>query len=196
MTASRDYINLLPGEEARRPAAGKKGPGMGVTLVLVFVLAWAGAFGWQVKRALELRQQLTSLGWKRQALAQQLDTVYKDLGITYQPGAETSPERAALIRGLLGERVLWSEVFRQFSRLVPKGLWFDTLEGSVTGKAEIRIKGAALNYLSIAEFMLAMEKSAYFERPQLVYAQKSVVQGQDVVGFEIVSGIKRREGAQ
>jgi hypothetical protein len=43
----------------------------------------------------------------------------------------------------------------------------------------------------VAEFMLSMEKSAFFEKPQLVYAQKAVVQGQDVIGFEILCIIKR-----
>ena len=103
--------------------------------------------------------------------------------------------KAALVNRLLGDRVLWSEVFKQFSLLVPKGLWFDSLEGSSAGKAEIRLRGGSFNYVSVAEFMLAMEKSGYFEKPQLMFAQKSMVQGQEVVGFEIVSGI-RKTGAQ
>jgi len=100
-------------------------------------------------------------------------------------------QQAALINSLLQERVLWSEVFKQFSFIVPKGLWFDNLEGNTDGRAEIKIKGGAFNYLSVAEFMLSMEKSAFFEKPQLVYAQKAVVQGQDVIGFEILCIIKR-----
>jgi hypothetical protein len=73
-------------------------------------------------------------------------------------------------------------------------LWFDSLEGTASERAEIRIRGGAFNYLSVAEFMLVMEKSGYFENPQLAYAQKAVVQGQDVIGFEIICGIKRARG--
>jgi hypothetical protein len=40
-----------------------------------------------------------------------------------------------------------------------------------------------------------MEQSAYFEKPQLSYAQKAVVKGREVVAFEITSGIKRAQGA-
>lgn len=186
MAKRHEYINLLPAAEkkARRPL------GDGAMLAALFALGWAAAFGWQVWQMLELRGRLATVEMKRQPLAQQLEMVRKELGIE-APEGQMDPERAAVIRNLLGERVLWSEVFVQFSRIVPRGLWFDNLEGSTTGRAEVRIKGGAFNYLSIAEFMLSMEKSNYFEKPQLVYAQKAVAQGQDVVGFEIVSAIKR-----
>ena len=93
-------------------------------------------------------------------------------------------------------RVLWSEVFKQFSRIVPGGMWFDNLEGSVAERAEIRIMGGAFNYLSVAEFMLAIEDSAYFDKPQLLYAKRAMVQGQEVIGFEIVCGIVKGQGKQ
>ena len=108
----------------------------------------------------------------------------------------TSPEKAWLIQSILSERVLWSEVFKQFSLIVPRGLWFDSLEGNSTGKAEMKIRGGAFSYRTVSEFMLAMEKSPYFEKPQLLSAQKVMVQGQETVGFEIVCGVKKPQGAQ
>ena len=185
MKMVKDYINLLPGEEKRSARAGD----MGKILIVIFTLAWAGAFGWQGRLMWNDTQHMNSLAWKKQALLQQLNAMYKELGITAP--TQVSQQKSALIYSLLGERVLWSQVFKQFSRTVPKGLWFDNLEGSTAGRAEIRIKGGAINYLAVAEFMLAMEKSNYFERPQLLYAQKAAVQGQDVIGFEIICGIKK-----
>ncbi len=187
MKMVKDYINLLPREDK------KAGGPAGVTkiLLIIFALVWGGAFSWQGKQAWDLKKHMTSIAWKKQALLQQLDAMYKELGITAPAGAGMAQQKSAIIYSLLGERVLWSEVFKQFSRTVPKGLWFDNLEGSTAGRAEIKIKGGAFNYLSVAEFMLAMEKSNYFERPQLLYAQKNVVQGQDVIGFEITCGIKK-----
>jgi hypothetical protein len=44
--------------------------------------------------------------------------------------------------------------------------------------------------------MLAMEKSPYFEKPQLMFVQKAAVKGQETVGFEIVCGIKKTPGAR
>lgn len=162
-------------------------------LAILFTLVWLGLFGWQVKRHWDVDHRLTALLGQRQALRQQADVVLKELGIA---AAGSSPERAALIQSLLDDRVLWSEVFKQFSQIVPRGLWFDGLEGKTTGKVEIRIKGSAFTYLAVADFMSAMDKSGYFASPQLSYAQKSVVQGQEIVGFEIVSGIKKKQGAQ
>ena len=99
-----------------------------------------------------------------------------------------------MIQNILSERVLWSDVFKEFSIIVPKGLWFDSLEGSSVGKAAIRIRGGAFNYRTVSEFMLAMEKSAYFEKPQLIFMQKAIQQSQETVGFEITCGIKTRGG--
>jgi len=187
---AKDYINLLPSRE--------KGPSVimrrGALIAILFVVVWLGLLGWQAKNQWDLQRRLKPLEAQRQALQQQADAMRKELGIT-SPSA-TSPEKAALIESLLEERVLWSEVFKQFSLLVPKGLWFDSLEGNTSNKAEIKIRGGAYAYRTIAEFMLAMERSGYFYNPQLSYAQKSIVQGQDVVGFEITSGIIKKQEAR
>lgn len=185
MKKSLEYINLLPKEEKKSAVRF----GIGLLLPMVFIMGWAGLFGWQIKLSMDQKARLEALELKRQALLQELAAIHKELGIDTPAGA--NPERAALIHSLLGERVLWSEVFRQFSRIVPKGLWFDNLEGSSGERAEIKIRGGAFNYLSIAEFMLAMEKSGFFESPQLIFAQKNIVSGLDVVGFEIHCGIKK-----
>jgi Tfp pilus assembly protein PilN len=189
MPSVKDYINLLPREE-KRPSLVMSRGGL---LAILFTLVWLGLFGWQMKRQWEADSRLATLLGQRQALQQQANAMIKELGITT---AGSSQERAALVQSLLDDRVLWSEVFKQFSQIVPKGLWFDGLEGTTTGKVEIKIRGGAFTYLSVAEFMGAMDKSGYFTNPHLSYAQKAVVQGQEVVGFEIISGIKKKQGAQ
>ena len=190
MKSAKDYINLLPQEEKKPFFLAS----MGFLLGLLFTLAWLGLFGWQVRQQWELRDRLTTLSTQKQTLQQQTNVMRKELGIA--PPGGMSRDKAALIHDILRERVLWSEVFKQLSLIVPKGLWFDSLEGSTVGKAEIKIKGGAFSYLSVTEFMLSMEKTGYFEHPQLSYARKAVVQGQDMVGFEIICGIKKAQGAQ
>lgn len=188
MASVKDYINLLPREEKKASLAmGQGGP-----LVVLFLLVWIGLFGWQVKRQWEADRRLATVQGQRQELQQQASAMLKEIGLAT---GGSSPERAALIKSLVDDRVLWSEVFKQFSQIVPKGLWFDGLEGNTTGKVEIRIKGGAFTYLAVAEFMSAMDRSGYFANPHLSYAQKSVVQGQEIVSFEIVSGIKKKQGA-
>lgn len=183
--ARKEYINLLPRDEKKRSFAlsARFFP------VWLFALAWLLLFASQIYKAWELQRRTSSVEADRLAREQELEALQKTLGIT--PAAPMNSEKAALIDSLLSERVLWSEVFRQFSRIVPKGLWFDNLEGNAGERREIRIRGGAFTYLSVAEFMLAMEKTDYLENPQLSYARKTVVQGQDVVAFEIVCGIKK-----
>lgn len=190
MKKPSEYINLFPREEK------KEAPYLGKAFLILglFSLAWLIVLGWQGYNLLEFRSRLNSLTIKKNAYQQQLATIYKELGITLPAGM--SPEKAWLIQNILSERILWSEVFKQFSLIVPRGMWFDSLEGSSVGKAEIKIRGGAFNYAMIAEFLLALEKSPYFEKPQLMFAQKAVVQGKETVGFEIICGVKRMRGAQ
>jgi Tfp pilus assembly protein PilN len=190
MKPVKDYINLLP-QEVKKPSPFAS---WGVLLALVFILVWLGLFGQKVRQYRLLQNRSTTLSFQRQALQLQADALHKELGIVSPTGM--TRDKAALIQDILQERVLWSEVFKQLSLIVPTGLWFDYLEGIADGKAEIKIKGGAFNYISIADFMVSMEKSGYFIHPQLSYAQKTVVQGQDVVGFEIICGMKKAGGAR
>jgi Tfp pilus assembly protein PilN len=190
MKSAKDYINMLPQEEKKSFSFAA----WGILLVLAFILVWLGLIGWQVRQYRLLHNRMTTLSAQRQSLVLQADALRKELAIASPSGM--TRDKAALIQDILQERVLWSEVFKQLSRIVPTGLWFDYLEGIADGKAEIKIKGGAFSYLSIADFMASMEKSGYFEHPQLSYAQKSVVQGQDIVGFEIICGIKKSQGAR
>ncbi len=190
MKPVRDYINLLPQEEKKAPLFAT----WGVLLALLFILVWIGLFGRQVWQYRSLQNRITTLNGQKQTLQAQADALRKVLA-TVSPSGMTR-DKAALIQDILHERVLWSEVFKQLSRIVPTGLWFDYLEGIADGRARIKIKGGAFNYISIADFMASMEKSGYFEQPQLSYAQKSVVQGQDMVGFEIICGMKKAQEAR
>jgi Tfp pilus assembly protein PilN len=190
MKPVKDYINLLPQEE-KKPTPFAT---WGVLLALLFIVVWLGFFGLQVRQYRLLHKRIATLSSQKQTLQLQADALRKELAVVSPSGM--TRDKAALIQDILQERVLWSEVFKQLSRIVPTGLWFDYLEGIADGKAEIKIKGGAFNYISIADFMASMEKSGYFLHPQLSYAQKAVVQGQDVVGFEIICGMKKEQGAR
>ena len=190
MKIEKDYINLLPRKE-KKPFPLMKA---GSLAVLLFILVWLAAFGLQAKRTLELRAELESLTAQKQVLQQELASHRKELGPAAVFGA--TEEQSALIRNLLVERVLWSEVFKQFSRVVPSGVWFDSLEGNSSGRTEIKIMGGALNYPTMGQFMTAMEKSGYFVNPQLSYARKTVVKGRDIVAFQITCETKRGENVK
>jgi Tfp pilus assembly protein PilN len=185
MKMVKEYINLLPPKE-KKPASATSSQTL---VVVLFVLAWLVLFGLKAKQWTDLQNRLSSLLPQKQVLEQQLDAIRKELGLAAAPGA--NPQQAALIQSLLKERVLWSEVFYQFARIIPRGVWFDSLDGSSVGTAEIKIRGGAYNYRLISDFMLAMEQSGYFEKPELLFAQKATLQGRDVVGFEIHCNVKK-----
>jgi len=188
MKTIKEYINLLPPKE-KKPA---KASSPWLVAGTLFVLIWLVLFGWKAKQWMDLQASLVSLMPQKLALEQQVAAIRAELGLTAVSGTNT--EQAALIQSLLKERVLWSEVFYQFSHIIPRGVWFDSLEGSSAGQAEIKIRGGAFNYRLISDFMLAMEQTGYFEKPELLFAQKSTVQGRDIVGFEIHCGVKKSQG--
>jgi Tfp pilus assembly protein PilN len=187
MKRQNDYINLLPRAE-RKPSLVAS---TGFLVSLAFVVAWLAVFGWQAKKQHDLKEKLAILNARKQVLSRLLTAERRELGLA---GAGLSLKKLSLIKELLGERVLWSEVFQQFSQIVPRGVWFDSLEGNADGTAGITIKGGAYTYAVVSTFMLALQKTAFFENPQLVFAQKTKVQGRDVVGFEIVCGVKKAQG--
>jgi len=188
MKTAKEYINLLPRKEkspVRMPEAWRLGG-------VLFLLLWLVLFGVKAKQWWDVRAQLRTLEPQQARLEQELSAMRKSLGLTAGAGAE----QTVLIQSLLKERVLWSEVFQQFSRIIPRGVWFDGLEGTSVDKPQIRIRGGAFNYRLISDFMLAMEQTEYFDKPELMFAQKAVVQGHDAVGFEIRCGVKNTQGAR
>ena len=189
MKITKEYINVLPAK-VKKPT---KALSPWLVTGTLFVLIWLVLFGFKAKQWMELQARLQSLMPQKQILEQQLAAVRAEVGLT-SASSGTNGEQVALIQSLLKERVLWSEVFQQFSRIIPRGVWFDSLEGSSAGEAEIKIRGGAYNYRLISDFMLAMEQSGYFEKPELVFAQKSMLQGRDMVGFEIHCGVKKSKG--
>jgi Tfp pilus assembly protein PilN len=190
MKPVKDYINLLPHEIKKSSPFAK----WGILIAVLFILVCVGLFGRLLQQYRVLQNRLSTLSSQKLALQVQADALRKELQIVSPSGM--TRDKAALIQDILKERVLWSKVFKQLSLIVPTGLWFDYLEGIADGKAEIKIRGGAFNYISIADFMVSMEKSGYFINPQLSYAQKSVVQDRDVVGFEIICGMKKAQGAR
>jgi Tfp pilus assembly protein PilN len=186
MKTVKEYINLLPRKE-KSPVRILSVWSLGGVL---FLALWLVLFGVKAKQWWDVQAKLRMLEPQQTAREQELATMRKSLGLTAGGGSE----QTALIQSLLKERVLWSEVFQQFARIIPRGVWFDGLEGSSVNKPEIRIRGGAFNYRLISDFMLAMEQTGYFDKPELMFAQKAMVQGHDVVGFEIRCGVKKAQG--
>jgi Tfp pilus assembly protein PilN len=185
MSMTKDYINLLPKRKKQRlPRAGRW-----TLSALLFVLAWSLVLGVEGIELYRFRSKAAALETTKQARLQELNLLYKELGII--GSEEMSRETSAIITSLMSERVLWSRVFREFSRIVPQGLWFDSVEGTAAERAEIKIRGAAFSYLTISEFLRSMETTGFFRSPQLMFAQKAVHQGHDVIAFEILCIVQK-----
>lgn len=99
------------------------------------------------------------------------------------------------VEGLLHSRILWSEVLRQISLLVPRGVTLTRLEATEGGPPGLlsnpdarglRFVGSARSHDQITFFIAALEQSRRFSDVSLVYAEKSPDLSPPGVGFELV----------
>ena len=82
MKRTKDYINLLPGDEGSTPRLMSTG----VLILSLAALLWLAAYGWQVKIAWGLKKQLVSLAATKQGLLDKLQSMQKELGIPVSQG--------------------------------------------------------------------------------------------------------------
>lgn len=190
----RDHINLLIGE-------AEKGEGLDYKRTAIIIILFAPmiilllAYGFEKRESLLLKKELVDLTAKRDALRIEI------ANLTGEINADTSrketikleeEKRLDLIKKLVKERIIWSEVLRELSLTIPEDVWLTDLESRDSkrpDKKEIRMVGFAKSHLDITKFITLLEGSSYLSDISLVYAQK----GEEPAGkvnFEITGLIE------
>jgi Tfp pilus assembly protein PilN len=199
----RRQINLIakevltPGEALDfRPAA--------IPLALIAVLAiltvWSG---WDFWRAGRLEKRVRQLTDTRQALQTEIERLGGEIqSVTGERTALPIAERQIqAVNEMLRTRVLWSEVLRQVSFLVPQGVYLTQLETtqaaapgllSREGDRGIRFVGFAQSHTTVSFFIAALEESSYFSDVALVYAEKGAGVDASRIGFELIGHLQRK----
>lgn len=169
-----------------------------------------GWYLWDLWRVRILEAQIQQLAIQRQRLQQEMAAYMSDIqSVTQVQGAgpPTVDQQLAAVNHLLKSRVVWSDVLREVSLIVPEGVYLTRLEttessapGGSGGKAPgplshkegkgIRFVGFAPSHTPITSFMEAMERSPYFTDVALIYAQKGSEVGASRVGFELAGHLQ------
>jgi Tfp pilus assembly protein PilN len=122
-------------------------------------------------------------------------------------------QRSLALASALGKRVAWDRVLRHFALVLPSDVWLTSLTGAVpldpataetvsTGPSalpapatELTIKGYTYSQLSVARLLERLQVLPDLEDVQLQDSTSSIVSGQNVISFTIVSNIRTAGGA-
>ncbi len=175
--------------------------------LLILLLASA----WEFLNARALDQQLSQLTVQRDALTKEMIRLTQEI-TSYERQEATERQEAEkklmAVKGLLKDRVLWSEVFREVSFVVPPGVWLTSIEtvepsSSVGGGGpagsrptqtlegkQVKFIGFAKSNSAMTQFIAALERSEHFTEIALVYAQRGTEPDSQQVNFEIGANLR------
>jgi len=166
---------------------------------------------WQVVMVSTLGRQLQQLIQKRDVLTQEANHLTEEItGFQHQETAEQQGEEKKLmaVKGLLKDRILWSEVFREASLILPPNVWLTSIDatepvpavsgGSPSGARpsqategkQIKFTGFAKSYAAVTQFISALERSDKFTEVALVYSQKNDASDSEQASFEIACNLR------
>ncbi|MBI3595859.1 MAG: PilN domain-containing protein [Nitrospirae bacterium] len=198
----KSHINLMAPEIlfGEKPFSFKQravpmGVAGGVILLAVFSLGYM----WKVNL---LKKEVRELTVQRDKTQQELARLNGEIGSLAketQAGQEVTAQQLAAMKDLLKNRILWSDIVREVSFLVPDGVWLTRVEStdSKSGgllpsstEAGLRFVGVAQSQSAINLFISALERSPHYGYVSLVYAQKGGGEGVQGMSFELTASLR------
>ena len=184
--------------------------------LLLLLLATA----WEALNGQALARQLQQLTVQRDALTQEVVRLSQEVA-SFQQQETTEREQAEkkqiAAQGLLKDRILWSEVFREVSFVVPPGVWLTSIETSEPGLSagsggpsgtlsvqvgpgpkplqpmegkQVKFIGFGKSNAAVTVLLAALERSEHFMDIALVYAQRGAEQDSPQVDFEVTANLR------
>ncbi|MEB3223643.1 MAG: PilN domain-containing protein [Candidatus Sericytochromatia bacterium] len=191
-------INLLP-EEMRASGGGASGGGEGGfnreamlpiaggvgAALLVLTVPFLLRTLWFDPSSVELQEKDSEV----QAEIDKYNTSLKDLQ-SQGERREMLKKQYATLQSVAGVTPSWAQILNELRTLTPGSLWFEDFKVD-SQKAEISIKGGALDYGAVAYFQRNLEHSEYFAGPQLRRTEAHVNNGRtSFVQFELSASVR------
>ncbi|MFQ5580854.1 MAG: PilN domain-containing protein [Nitrospiria bacterium] len=178
------HINLLQPEflEVGGEVSAKKG--FLSLIIVVMVLVLFGYYFQDQKRGEELRAEVETLRRERDQLLRRVEAV-SPMG---KPEVTRVSPRLDPVRinRILKERVSWSRILKEFSFIIPKGIWITEMKN--TDGEGVRISGFSQSHNKVTEMISSMETSRFFKDVNLEFSRRNG--RQDRFDFSIHSGIR------
>jgi len=178
----KKHINLFQPDlldGAAKGRAPRKNQWIGASLGLFFVLLVL-FYVQDEKKQILLKREVDAILQQREQLQQQMAA----LAATTLPG-ETG-QRFLTEEALLKERVVWSRVLVEVSRVVPEGVWMTGFENSA--EQGVRFDGFATSYQKVTDLMSSLETSPLFQDVLLDFSRQNP---EKKVDFSIHARLKK-----
>jgi Tfp pilus assembly protein PilN len=122
-------------------------------------------------------------------------------------------QRSLALASAIGKRVAWDRILRRFALVLPSDVWLTSLTGTVpldnpaaatvptapsalpATPTALSINGYTYSQASVARLLARLQVLPDLKNVQLSNSQTSLVAGQNVIQFTIVSDIRQGRGA-
>lgn len=182
-----------------------------LAIPLLFLL-FLGLYGWKMTQASALSTELASLQATQAQLATQVDDISRQLTDAMEQerrALEAQMARSRRMQELEAKRILWSQVFREISLLVPEGVVLSSVSNeagaavapqaapapgatpdAAPAHRTLQLKGVAVSHEAVTAFLSALERSELFRHPHLSQAQRTGSPDKGGVSFEIIGTLR------
>jgi Tfp pilus assembly protein PilN len=211
----KQHINLLTADLFYEPGVIPAKVQIQYLSIPLLVLVFVGLYGWKVTQASALNNEIATLLANKAQLSQEMDAISAQITAAMEQerrALEAQLAKSKRMQELEAKRVLWSQVFREISLLVPEGVTLAAVSNepgeaapqpanppaaapqaapeSSTVHRTLHIKGVAVSHEAVTLFLSALERSALFIHPHLSHAQRSGSAEKPSVAFEIIGTLR------
>jgi|GEM_PF-3145435 len=138
------------------------------------------------KKQILLKREVDAIIQQRQQLQQQMDTLTSAGLLAGGKSGETG--RPLTAEEILKERIAWSKVLVEVSRVVPEGVWITAFENNAT--KGVRLDGFALSYQKVTDLISSLEASPLFQDVLLDFSRQNTNERR--IDFSVHSRLKQR----
>ncbi len=162
----------------------------GATAVLIgsILLLSGGLYFQNEKRLILLKGEVDGILRQREALQQQVAALTSSGATKEPPPPEEKPSLTP--RMILKERIVWSKVLMEVSRIVPEGAWMTTFDHNTTGG--IRFDGFAVSQQKVTDLIASLEQSPLFQDVTLDFSRQNSTEGatENMIDFSIQTRLR------
>jgi len=111
-------------------------------------------------------------GEKLQVLKVQNEDLSKEIQVLTEQNKKMDENAETLntLQKVLSRKNYWSEIFKELSILIPKGIWLTNFTNS--GTERITLKGESSTPEGVAKFLRALEASQHFSGARMISSEK------------------------
>ncbi|WP_168062676.1 PilN domain-containing protein [Candidatus Manganitrophus noduliformans] len=176
----KEHINLFQPDllegaaQARTPRKKQWAVASAGIFLVLFILFYIQ----EEKKQILLKREVDAILQQRQQLEQQMAAL--------APGTLSRGEGALTEEAILKERIAWSRVLVEVSRVVPEGVWITGFENNA-GEG-VRFDGFAVSYQKVTDLLSSLEASRMFQDVLLDFSRQNT---ERKVDFSINTRLKK-----